>query len=505
MCPVSVSFNAPLARSQILIVRSALPVANHSFEGSTATLRTQPWCPLITRYSFQGARHSGRGHSDARRGMSDAENVSERGFLNAGATCDEAPTADRSVSFGGAKLRLSARVPPAVGRPSVRSAKSSSSSSSMASMRSATSEGFPPRRASAASASPGMTASAAAAAAAEEEEGGGAGAAAVVVAREGAGSTRVASRTAWYSSRICAEVRRGGGGGSVEVRWGAVGGGEKRRGCLGGSGRLLRGSRAHLHRHLQLHARLVRGRPRRERALEHLVRALHAAQRQFPDRPLRHGRVARGFRGRHRARRWTRVETTTARGAVRGRASSKWSAGERGGGKRGRAKGEFGGRQNPPPSAVIARRRFVWRCSLGAPRIVVVVARQQRTISPTGARGHLKNQGSSSNEPRASASGTSPRAFSPGFGTALARTTRRSRWRRTTATRSRRGARSASPFPARAIATSFLFGHPPRVSTPRERARTASTRRTDASPRAAATAPPDPSPPPPPRLRKGAR
>ena len=50
--------------------------------------------------------------------------------------------------------------------------------------------------------------------------------------------------------------------------------------------------------------------------------------------------------------------------------------GGRGGGKRGRAKGEFGGRQNPPPSAVIARRRFVWRCSLGAPRIVVVVARQ---------------------------------------------------------------------------------------------------------------------------------
>ena len=278
---------------------------------------------------------------------------------------------------------------------------------------------------------------------------------------------------------------------------GAGWGGGKRRGCLGGSGRLLRGSRAHLHRHLQLHARLVRGRPRRVRALEHLVRALHAAQRQFPDRPLRHGRVARGFRGRHRARRWTRVETTTARGAVRGRASSKWSAGGEGeeseDARRASLVGGKTRRQARSSRVVVSYGGAVWerRESSSSSRV------KQRTISPTGARGNLKNQGSSSNEPRASASGTSPRAFGPGFGTALARTTQRSRWRRTTATRSRREARSASPVPARAIATSFLFGHPPRVSTPRERARTASTRRTDASPRAAATAPPDPSPPPP--------
>jgi hypothetical protein len=48
MCPVKVSFSCPLARSQILIVRSAEPVANHSFDGSTVTERTQPMCPEIT-------------------------------------------------------------------------------------------------------------------------------------------------------------------------------------------------------------------------------------------------------------------------------------------------------------------------------------------------------------------------------------------------------------------------------------------------------------------------
>lgn len=41
MCPVSVSFSWPLAVSQILMVRSAEPVQNHSLAGSNATERTQ--------------------------------------------------------------------------------------------------------------------------------------------------------------------------------------------------------------------------------------------------------------------------------------------------------------------------------------------------------------------------------------------------------------------------------------------------------------------------------
>ena len=51
----------PEARSQILIVRSPAPLANHWFPGSTARLLTQPKCPEITRMSFQGACHSGFG------------------------------------------------------------------------------------------------------------------------------------------------------------------------------------------------------------------------------------------------------------------------------------------------------------------------------------------------------------------------------------------------------------------------------------------------------------
>mmetsp|Transcript_9485 Transcript_9485/g.19646 ORF Transcript_9485/g.19646 Transcript_9485/m.19646 type:complete len:215 (-) Transcript_9485:279-923(-) len=62
ICPVRVSLSWPEARSQILMVRSALPVQNHSLLGSTAIERTQPKCPEITRYSFQGACQSGLGH-----------------------------------------------------------------------------------------------------------------------------------------------------------------------------------------------------------------------------------------------------------------------------------------------------------------------------------------------------------------------------------------------------------------------------------------------------------
>src|SRR3990167_2445919 len=42
-----------------MIVRSALPVANHSLELSTAQQRTHPVCPLINLIISHGACHSG--------------------------------------------------------------------------------------------------------------------------------------------------------------------------------------------------------------------------------------------------------------------------------------------------------------------------------------------------------------------------------------------------------------------------------------------------------------
>lgn len=48
---------------------SAEPVANHSFPGSTATQRTHPKWPDITRYNFHGACHFGFGMAGARRGI----------------------------------------------------------------------------------------------------------------------------------------------------------------------------------------------------------------------------------------------------------------------------------------------------------------------------------------------------------------------------------------------------------------------------------------------------
>src|SRR5258708_6658295 len=41
------------------MTRSPAPVANHLFPGSTATLRTHPKCPEMTRTSFHGAWYSG--------------------------------------------------------------------------------------------------------------------------------------------------------------------------------------------------------------------------------------------------------------------------------------------------------------------------------------------------------------------------------------------------------------------------------------------------------------
>ena len=59
MWPVSVSLRVPVARSQILIVRSPAPEANHSFPGSIANALTQPKWPLMTLNSFHGACHCG--------------------------------------------------------------------------------------------------------------------------------------------------------------------------------------------------------------------------------------------------------------------------------------------------------------------------------------------------------------------------------------------------------------------------------------------------------------
>mmetsp|Transcript_97132 Transcript_97132/g.172983 ORF Transcript_97132/g.172983 Transcript_97132/m.172983 type:complete len:255 (+) Transcript_97132:760-1524(+) len=61
--PVKDSFSVPLARSQILIKRSLPEEANHSFVGSTATVRTQPSCPDMTRMSFHGGCQIGLGIS----------------------------------------------------------------------------------------------------------------------------------------------------------------------------------------------------------------------------------------------------------------------------------------------------------------------------------------------------------------------------------------------------------------------------------------------------------
>ena len=59
MWPVRESLSAPDARSQILMTRSPAPVANQVLPGSTATLRTQPRWPEITRTSFQGGWYVG--------------------------------------------------------------------------------------------------------------------------------------------------------------------------------------------------------------------------------------------------------------------------------------------------------------------------------------------------------------------------------------------------------------------------------------------------------------
>src|SRR3954467_15504482 len=59
ICPVSVTRSCPDAKSQILIVLSPAPLANHSLFGSTASARPHPKCPEITRISFHGACQSG--------------------------------------------------------------------------------------------------------------------------------------------------------------------------------------------------------------------------------------------------------------------------------------------------------------------------------------------------------------------------------------------------------------------------------------------------------------
>ena len=46
-----------------MINRSLPEEANHSLVGSTATVRTHPSCPEVTRISFQGGCHTGFGIS----------------------------------------------------------------------------------------------------------------------------------------------------------------------------------------------------------------------------------------------------------------------------------------------------------------------------------------------------------------------------------------------------------------------------------------------------------
>mmetsp|Transcript_49417 Transcript_49417/g.139041 ORF Transcript_49417/g.139041 Transcript_49417/m.139041 type:complete len:210 (+) Transcript_49417:769-1398(+) len=61
--PVSDNFSVPLAKSQILINLSLPEEANHSFVGSTATVRTQPSWPDKTLISFHGGCQTGFGIS----------------------------------------------------------------------------------------------------------------------------------------------------------------------------------------------------------------------------------------------------------------------------------------------------------------------------------------------------------------------------------------------------------------------------------------------------------
>ena len=58
MWPVSVSRSCPVARSQILIVRSAEPVTNHSLPASTARHRTGLRGARTPRHRRAGLLHS---------------------------------------------------------------------------------------------------------------------------------------------------------------------------------------------------------------------------------------------------------------------------------------------------------------------------------------------------------------------------------------------------------------------------------------------------------------
>ena len=78
MWPVSVSFSCPVATSQILIVRSAEPVQNHSLLGSNASDRTH----------LAGTAQVSMGHGS----------FAQRGFLMAssrGSRCYEQQAADQ--------------------------------------------------------------------------------------------------------------------------------------------------------------------------------------------------------------------------------------------------------------------------------------------------------------------------------------------------------------------------------------------------------------------------
>jgi hypothetical protein len=93
--PNPISEHETQLRKQTLISRSDEPVANHSFETSTATERTQPICPLTTRVSFHGACHSGLGASCS----CDLINAKLSGTLNFVLSFTPVAARDASIEF----------------------------------------------------------------------------------------------------------------------------------------------------------------------------------------------------------------------------------------------------------------------------------------------------------------------------------------------------------------------------------------------------------------------
>ena len=316
--------------------------------------------------------------------------------------------------------------------------------------------------------------------------GGGAGAAAVVVAREARarrGWRRARPGTRRGSARRCA------GQGIGRGRWGAVGG--KRRGCLGGSGRLLRGSRAFTAIFSFTLASCVGGRdacaPSNISCVRFTLRSVSSRIDRFAtgaSPEASGGAIARGGgRAWRRRPRAERSAAARARSGARGRGGEESEDARRAslvGGKprrqarssrvrrvsyevqsgsaanRRRRRASSGPFRRPGLEA-ISKIRVHRRTSLARPRRALRPARSVRVSAPhSRARPGARDGGGPRRRARVAELAVRPR------------------------------------FPRATIATS-LFGHPPGFDSSRTCADSL-TRRTDASPRAA-TAPPDPPPP----------